>query len=353
MTRTIRVAITQMDVKPAPTGDRLERADRLVSEVEPFGIDLVVLPELFNSGYVYSDDNFRRAETIDGPTIHWMKITARQMHMHLAGSILLQEGSDIYNAMLIVAPDGRLWRYHKSYPWGWENGYCVPNRAVGDQRTVIAETDLGDLGMMVCWDIAHPDLWRAYAGRADMMVICSSPPQFSRAVFSFPNGRTLSLDEAGPLLGQVKGAEAAVFEDMISQQTAWLQIPAACSAGAGRFESSVPQGRAFMLSMLPAAPWLAGCWGQADQIKMTANMSPACRTISADGKVLAHLPQSKGESFTVAEVSLPHKKQAPLASQPGFRAPWMSYLISDAILPRMVRPLYRKARDSILKMDAN
>ena len=347
MTRTIRVAIAQMDVKPAPTGDRLERADRLVSEVEPFGIDLVVLPECFNTGYIYSDDNFRRAEPLDGPTLHWMKITARQMHMHLAGSILLQEGGDIYNAMFIVAPDGRFWRYHKSYPWGWEHSYCVANRAVGDQRAAIAETDLGDLGMMVCWDVAHPDVWRSYAGRVDMMIVCSSPPQFSRAVFSFPDGRTLSFDETGPLFSRLKGVEALVFDDMLTQQAAWLGAPVACSSGSGRFESAVPRGHAFMLSMLTAAPWLASYLQQADGMKMAANMTAACRVVAADGKIAAHLPQAQGESFTVAEVTLPHKKQAPLAAQPGRKAPWLSYLVSDYLLPRLVRSLYRQGLDRL------
>jgi len=121
-----------------------------------------------------------------------------------------------------------------------------------------------------------------------------------------------------------------------------LGVPAACSAGTGRFESAVPNGHASLLAMLPAAPWLAGYLAQADRMKMAANLADTCRVVAADGKTLAQLPQAQGESFTVAEVALPHKKQPPLAAQPGQKAPWVSYLISDKILPRVVRPIYRK-----------
>ena len=87
-----------------------------------------------------------------------MKRTTRRMGIHLAGSLLLLEDGEIYNAMFIVAPDGRSWRYDKSYPWGWVRGYFRENRKKGAQRAVIADTELGSLGMLVCWDAGHPEI---------------------------------------------------------------------------------------------------------------------------------------------------------------------------------------------------
>jgi predicted amidohydrolase len=82
-----------------------------------------VLPELFNTGYAYAEENFALAERIDGTTVGWLRETAASLQIHLAGSLMLLDGNEVYNSLLLFAPDGRYWRYDKNYPWGWERGY--------------------------------------------------------------------------------------------------------------------------------------------------------------------------------------------------------------------------------------
>jgi predicted amidohydrolase len=337
MPRTIKVAAVQMDANPAPTTDRLVRADRLVAEAAQTGAQLVVFPELFNTGYAYTNANHYLAEPLDGPTATWMKETAARLRIHLAGSLMLLDEDEVYNALLLFAPDGRIWRHDKHYPWGWERGYFRDGH-----RITVAETDLGDLGMMICWDAAHPDLWKRYAGRVDMMLITSCPPDVSNPTYHFPNGDQVTPDDMGPVVASLRGTGRLVFGDLINQQTAWLGVPAVNTVGSGRITTEIPNGLVSLLSLLPLAPWLVKYLPQANRMRMSCDMVPGCKVVGASGQVLAELSQEQGETFTIAEVTLADEKLPPQGPQPASPLSWFTYFTSDMLLPLLTIPVYRK-----------
>ncbi|HUT19495.1 MAG TPA: carbon-nitrogen hydrolase family protein [Anaerolineae bacterium] len=265
--RALLAAAIQMNVAPAPVPERLARAEGLIVSVAGAGAQLVVLPELFNSGYAYSDANYRLAEPPDGPTLSWMRHIAARLDVHLAGSLLLLDRGEIHNAMCLVAPDGRSWRYDKNYPWCWESNYFQRGR-----RITVAETDLGALGMMICWDVAHPRLWRRYAGRVDAMVISSSPPDFGNAACRFPNGDRVAMDGLGAHVAPIRAMGQRVFGRYLRQQAAWLGVPVVSAAACGSFESCLPNGLATLLGLSFLGPWLARYVAQARQMDVSCEM---------------------------------------------------------------------------------
>jgi predicted amidohydrolase len=337
MSRTIKVAAIQMDASLAPTLARLARADRLVRAAAQAGAQLMVLPEIFNTGYGYTEENYNRAEPLHGPTSTWLKETAARHNIHLAGSLMLLDGDEVYNALLLFAPDGRLWRYDKTYPWGWERGYFR-----GGRGPTIARTDLGDLGLLICWDIAHPKLWRRYAGRVEMMVIASCPPDVTNPIYHFPNGDQFTLDDLGPVAASLKGTGSLVFGDMLSQQTAWLGVPAVNTTGSGQLRTDIPNGFASVLMLLPTAPWLAKYLPQAGRLQLSSDFIQGCKVVDANGQVLSELTQGQGETFTMAEVTLAGQIPSPRGSQPKSPLPWESYFLSDTLLPALMTLVYRR-----------
>ncbi len=337
MSRTLKVAVVQLDVTPAPTPDRLARAERLITQAARDGAQLIALPEVFNTGYRYTNENFQRAEPLDGPTVTWMKAISVRLNLHLAGSILLRDGGEIYNALLLIAPDGKMWRYDKNHPWGWERAYFRAGHGVQ-----VAHTALGDIGLLICWDVAHPDLWRRYAGRVDLMVITSCPPDLGRPTYEFRSGERWTIDRLGPLMQSTRHTAESVFGAGLNRFAAWLGVPLLNTVASGHFRSMIPNPRMTLLAMLPTVPRLAPYLGQADQVQVSCNMTPACKIVNSAGAIVTRLDPARGETYAVGEIEIADEKPQPIRPLPGAPATWFTYLTSDVILPFISRPVYQR-----------
>jgi predicted amidohydrolase len=327
MVRTLKIAAIQMEATPAPTAQRLARAADLVAEAAGAGGELVVLPELFNVGYAYIDDLYQAVENLDGMTAGWMKGQAAQYHIHLAGTLLIREGEDVYNSALLFAPDGQMWRYDKRYPFGWERAFFRERKA----QITVADTSLGKLGMMICWDSAHPDVWQDYAGKVDAMVIPSCPPDLPKSSVVFPDGQKLDLELPG-----------IHFADQdIHDQTAWLGVPAVHASGGGTFKSPMPAPRMSLLGFLFSRPASWGRMRQAGSARLEAPYQHHTQIIDATGQVVGRVNED-GDGFTIAEVELPDSPRKPDQPQPKMRTPDVVFLLNDRIVPFAVRSTYRK-----------
>jgi hypothetical protein len=195
---------------------------------------------------------------------------------------------------------------------------------------------------LICWDRAHRDLWQQYAGRVDMMLIASCPPDVSNPTYIFPDGQRVTADELGPVMGSLKGDGRRVFGDMINQQTGWLGVPAVNTVGCGQITTDIPAGTATLLSFMPLAPRIAQYLPQAKRMQMQCDMVQGCKIVNANGVIVTELSQDAGETFAITEVTLVDEKPQPQAPQPPATASPISYLASDYILPLITTPVYRQ-----------
>jgi hypothetical protein len=336
MPRTIKMAAVQMDATPVPTADRLSRAGDLVAEAAAARAQLVVLPELFNTGYIYDAANYGLAERIDGPTVTWMKAQAAAHSVHLAGSLLLLDEEDIYNTQLLIAPDGRTWRYDKIYPFLWERAYFRDGRNI-----TVADTDLGRLGMMICWDSAHPDLWERYAGKVDAMVITSCPPKLSSADLVFPDGQRVNIGQLGGVWDDIYTNEEYFPGVDMDAHAAWMGVPVVHTVGSGTFRSALPLPEVSLGPYLLARPDLWSQMGQAGQVKIEAGYDPQTKVVGSDGQVLARVT-GPGDGFTLAEVTLPDEPPGPKGEQPPMHTSPMAYFLVDVVGASLLTAVYRQ-----------
>jgi predicted amidohydrolase len=335
MSRSIRIAVVQMDAAPAPVKERLARAEALVAQCAQNGAQLVVLPEVFNTGYEYSDQNYVLAETFDGLTVTWMKATASQYQVHLAGSFLRREQEAIFNTLLLVSPDGQHWHYDKNYPWIWERAYFQKGMDI-----TIADTGLGKIGFLICWDVAHPNLWQKYSGKVELMLVSSCPPKALDLSLVFPDGKRIMSRNAGALVGYMKRTSDQTFGEYLRRQAGHLGVPVAHATSTGTFTSLIPKPKPSLAMLALVHPPLWKYRSQFERARMEAGYFNETYIADQSGVVLQSVPP-KAEGLAISDVILPDLPPRSKGKQPPFGIPAFTYLL-DTIANRLLVSEYRK-----------
>jgi len=330
MSRKINLAAIRMDAAPAPLEQRLERAEALVARAASQKAQIAVLPEVFNTGYEYTDKNYALAEPIDGPTVSWMKSTARKYNLYLTGALLLRETDGIYDTMLLISPEGKTWVYQKSYPWIWERAYFRPRSGPIQP----AETELGKIGTLICWDTGHANLWAAYAGKVDLLLASSSPPLEHDMTFNFPDGYSVKPRQLGPLMNVVYRNTEKIFNKFFIEQAVWLGVPSVNTGGGGVFHSAIPRPRLSLAIQLAARPDLWKYIPQAEKVRLKSGYFDETFIADAQGNVL-NRTRLDGDDVAVAEVTLAEKTPTPQTPQPKIDLSPLTYRgdeLSNALL---------------------
>lgn len=113
--------------------------------------DLVVLPEMFATGFVTEPEGV--AEPLEGDTLRWMMEQARAKGCAFAGSVSVQAPEGYRNRFYFVFPDGRYRFYdkHHLFSLGGENARYVP----GEERVIVEYSGFRIL-LQVCYDLRFP-----------------------------------------------------------------------------------------------------------------------------------------------------------------------------------------------------
>lgn len=171
----VKVASIQMKVGDQSKAERITQAEALLDRAT--GVDLVTLPEIWNTGYFSFDLYEKEAETLDGETACRMAAKAREHGFFLhAGSFVEREEGRLYNTSLLFNPKGqRIGTYRKIHLFGYgsrESGILTRGTEV-----VVVETPLAKIGMSTCYDLRFPELFRAMLNRgAEIFLVTSGWP---------------------------------------------------------------------------------------------------------------------------------------------------------------------------------
>ena len=168
----VNIACLQMASKPYDWDYNIEKATAMIKEAVNNGADICVLPEVFIPGYSLTDENFRQAEPLDGPTVSILKQMAKELNVYITGSIIEKTKTEFFNTMVFVGPKGLMGTYHKMNVFSLEQKYWKR----GNEGTIV-NTEFGTIGLGICADMIYPPLWKQYPGKVDLILICSAWPE--------------------------------------------------------------------------------------------------------------------------------------------------------------------------------
>ena len=113
--------------------------------------DVVVLPEMFTTGFTMNPINY--AENHDGKGLQWMKKMAQQKNCAIVGSISVKEHNQFFNRLYWVFPDQTVEFYDKRHLFSMGN---EPNHYNVGNKKLIIEYKGWRICPLVCYDLRFP-----------------------------------------------------------------------------------------------------------------------------------------------------------------------------------------------------
>lgn len=150
----------------------LKRGKHFIRQAAQEGVDLIVLPELWTTGYYLSRDAYYSlSETNNGPTISLMQEEAYQAKAAIVCPFVENINDEIYIAAAIMDSSGDLRGIvRKSLLWGREQSIFKR----GEIKYPIFDLKAGKIGVLICYEMEFPETSRLLALEGAEIIVCPS-----------------------------------------------------------------------------------------------------------------------------------------------------------------------------------
>jgi len=162
----MRIAVAQT----SPVfGDIVGNTARALELLENQQADLYILPELFSTGYAFSDSSeaLRLAEESDGPTVKAVCRFSQKTGSFVAFGFAERQGSSCHNSAALVGPAGVLGIYRKVHLFDREKEIFRQGR----DGFPVFRLPFGIVGLMICFDWLFPESARTLAVKGAQLIL--------------------------------------------------------------------------------------------------------------------------------------------------------------------------------------
>ena len=164
-------------------------------------VDLVILPEMFTTGFSMQSESLCEPE--NGPTYKWLKAQAKKHNAVITGSVIIQAADGSHrNRLLWARPDGEILHYDKRHLFRMADEH--QHYQAGDAR-VIFEWRGWRILPLVCYDLRFP-VWSRNHNDYDLALYVANWPVSRRKVWDILlQARALEKDRRPDCMARVRG----------------------------------------------------------------------------------------------------------------------------------------------------
>ena len=159
----VKVAAVQIEPRLHKENGTLKKFYSYLESAAREGASLVVFPELSLTGLMKAT-----AETVPGPSTEALSVKTKEYNVYVVTGMLEKHKEKFYNTAVLIGPSGIIGKYRKIHPW-YPSESQIPVQP-GDLGYPVFSTDIGKIGMMICYDAWFPEPTRVLAlGGVDMI----------------------------------------------------------------------------------------------------------------------------------------------------------------------------------------
>ena len=166
----MKVALVQAPLVWEDKKKNIEYFNTVLDQLES-DVDLVVLPEMFTSGFTMRPE--KGYSVMDGEEVGWLRLMAKKHSFALTASVIIKEDEFFFNRMFFVFPDGSLKTYDKRHLFslaGEEKVYKA-----GKERLIVNYKGW-NICPLVCYDLRFPVFSRNLDSVYDLLIYVASWP---------------------------------------------------------------------------------------------------------------------------------------------------------------------------------
>jgi predicted amidohydrolase len=173
---TLSFSLIQTDLFWEDKAANLDMLAKKIRGIEEY-TEVVVLPEMFSTGFSMRPTEF--AETMDGPTLKWMKQLSAEKKVIIVGSLIIkgeisEEGPQFYNRLIWVLPNGELGYYDKRHLFAFAG---EDQHYTAGAKRLIASVKGWKINLQVCYDLRFPVWARQQGEEYDVLLYVANWPE--------------------------------------------------------------------------------------------------------------------------------------------------------------------------------